>query len=235
MDYLEQWQHVERQLRNIQQISPLNGYIRDGIVKLDNWRSQSIRPLFIGKEAYGSGEWSITEHCMNQGPVEFCRKSPRSWPKTAHISYALQNGLLEYNAAIRNSVKVSESLRNIAFINVGKHGAAKQTPAQRLAALYKQNRTLLHEQISICQPNIIIGWSTLGLFESDKEFLSRFATGKSAKTVLNGVSSWHANGKLFISATHPSYFKIPAKQYVNNIIKSVKEQIEHIDQSLPVF
>ena len=235
MDYHQNWKLVESHLKTIQKIQPLNGYIRDGIVNLEKWQVQQIRPLFIGKEAHGKGEWSITDHCMNAKPAEFCRESPRSWPKTAAISYALQNGFLDYSQihSIRKAARVSESLRNIAFINVGKHGAATTTPPKRLSALYNQNRKLLHDQITLCQPNVIIGWNTLGLFETDRDFLSRFANNKIDTGRAGNVRSWMSNGRLFISTSHPAYFKTPTKQYVNDIVNAVKANIESIDQVFP--
>ena len=235
MTHQEKWADLNVRIKSAQKIEPLKGFVRDGVVNLEKWCSQSIHPLFIGKKAHGKDDWSITEHCMNARPVQFCRDSPRSWPKTAYISYALQHNFAEYNAAIRSSASVSEALRNIAFINVGKYGAGTQTPPKRLTDLYMQNRTFLHEQIELCQPNVIIGWNTLGLFENDKEFMKRFANGRGSRIMKNGVSSWAANGQIFVSAKHPAYFKIPAKRYIDSVVAAVKTHFDDLNHSLPVL
>ncbi|RYE91203.1 MAG: hypothetical protein EOO37_00960 [Cytophagaceae bacterium] len=185
MSYEQQWQGLEGQLKAIQKIGPFNGYIRDGIANLAQWQ-QEIRPLFIGKEAYGASEgphggYSITEAGLDKDPVRHCRESPRSWQKTAYIGHALQHGLLPYNAAIRHSKKVYEALRTVAFINVGKLGGETKTDPKKMKRLYAQNRLILHEQIALCQPNVIIGWNTLSHFENDSDFMSRFGERRSPK------------------------------------------------------
>ncbi|WP_157547485.1 hypothetical protein [Hymenobacter sp. DG25A] len=237
MSYLDKWANIEARLKNIQSLPPLSGYIRDGIVNIDNWQNQEIRPLFIGKEAYGDGGWSITEHALNENPAEFCRRAPSSWRKTSVISYALQNSLAAYSDIypIRNSNKVAESLRSIAFINVGKHGGGKTTSPQRLTDLYRQNRTLLHEQIALCQPNIIIGWNTLDLFEQDTDFVRQVGNTKNDNPKLGKVRSWSSDGKLFIATTHPAYFKIKTQDYVDGILNVVRANSTNINRGLPVF
>lgn len=237
MSYQENWADVEARLRSIQLIPPLSGYIRDGIVNMDNWQNQRVRPLFIGKEAYGENGYSITEHCMNTKPVKFCQESPRSWRKTSVISYALQNSFASYEEihSIRNSEKVAKSLRNIAFINVGKYGAGKTTPMQRLSELYRQNRSFLHEQIALCQPNIIIGWNTLHLFEQDPTFIQQLAGSRMINPKIGKVRSWHSTGMLFIATSHPAYFKIKMRDYVNDILDVVRINANSINYDLPVF
>lgn len=240
MSYEQQWQGLENQLKSIQKIEPFNGYIRDGIANLSQWQQQEIRPLFIGKEAYGASEgsdggYSITEHCMNQKPVAFCKESPRSWQKTAHIGYALQHGFASYNAAIRHKDEVYEALRTIAFINVGKLGGGKRTPPQHLTKLYNQNRALLHEQIALCQPNVIIGWNTLGLFMSDLAFEKRFGVEHTPRQKGEHISYWQADGRLLINAKHPSYFKIKPADYVNGIVNTVRENAGSLNIDKPVW
>lgn len=234
MHYQQQWQEIEKQLRSIQQIKPLSGYIRDGIVDVELWRNQTIRPLFIGKEAYGDGGWSITEHGLKNNPAEFCRKSPRSWRKVSYISYALQNNLLPYAnfQAVRHTDKVAESLRNIAFINVGKHGGARNTPATRLVKLYQQNRQFLHEQIELCQPNIIIGWNTLHLFESDTEFKARFGAKQVENPKIGNVRSWLAGNRLFIAANHPAS-RVAASSYVDTIVRIIQTHQHALEIKAP--
>jgi hypothetical protein len=240
MDYQKQCQELDTKIRSIQKIEPLNCYVKDGIVNIENWRKQTIRPLFIGKEAHGDGDgkstWSIT-NWMNEDPIDVCRSARHSWQKTAYIGYALQNGLAYFDdvPTIKNDNSVAEALRHIAFINVGKYGAETSTPWPRLNSMYAQNRSVLHEQIALYQPNVIIGWNTLSLFENDGDFTARFGKDKQTKPSIGGVDCWTSNGKLFISAYHPASFIMTQEAYVDGIVSAVRDHIEDIDLSLPIL
>jgi hypothetical protein len=236
MTYEQKHQELDRRIRSAQKLEPLGCYITDGIVDIDQWRKQAIRPLFIGKEAYEQGdrtEWSASEELKNN-PREACRASPRTWKTTAYVSYALQHGLTEYDKLpdIAEDEAVVKSLNSIAFINVGKCGAETQTPWERLDSLYRQNSKLLHDQIEFFQPNIVIGWSTLRLFQADASFTSRFGSNE-AKSNQDAVDSWVSNGVLYVDAYHPVYFRVSQSRYVNSIVEAVKTHINAIDKSLP--
>ena len=245
MSYEQQCQQLEEKIKSIQSIPPFDHYTLDGIVNIDQWREQAIRPLFIGKEphgeAYGQDVWSM-RNWLNKNPKEdACAATPHTWPKTAYISFSLQNGMMDYDDIpfLDDDVRIAEALRAIAFINIGKYTAKSTTPSNRLASLYQQNRKLLHEQIAFIQPNIMIGWNTMGHLKSDTEFMQHFAPNPSQENTYGSgtrcaVTSWYTCGKLFIDAQHPgsrtSYYS-----YIDNIISAVKTNIQHIDQSLPLI
>ncbi len=237
MDYQKQCQDLDARIKSIQRIEPMKCYVRDGIVNIEKWRNQTLRPLFIGKEAHGEGfgesSWSIT-NWIDKYPADVCRDSPRSWQKTAYTSHALQNAFMDYDdmPRIRDDKQVAESLRNIAFINIGKFAADTSTPHSRLQKLYAQNRQIIHEQIGLYKPNVIIGWGTMGLLERDQDFVNLFANERTPTIKHNAVNSWVANGILFISAYHPSYFRISPERYVNSINDVVRKQIDKIDLTL---
>ena len=240
MDYQEHCQELDTKIRSIQKMEPFGCYTLDGIVNVENWRKQQIRPLFIGKEPHGTGYdqevWSMA-NWLNENPKEdACDATPHTWPKTAYISYALQNGFAQYDDMphINQDKKIAEALRHIAFINVGKYTAETTTPWPRLNELYRQNRNVLHDQIEMLQPNVIVGWNTLGLFENDEEFMSRFALEKSDSANHDIIDSWTSGGKLFISAYHPGS-RTSFVRYVDSIVTAVKEHIEDIDLSLPTL
>ena len=238
MTYEQKRWELDQRIRSTQKLEPLSCYITDGIVDIEQWQKQAIRPLFIGKEAYEHGdrtEWSANKE-LKKDPWEACRASPRTWRTTAYVTYALQHDLAEYDnlPEISEDEEVKKSLHSIAFINVGKYGAETQTPWERLNSLYSQNKNLLHDQIELFQPNVVIGWSTLGFFQADDSFISRFGSNET-KSSQDAVDSWVANGLLYIDAYHPVYFKVSQKRYVDSIISAVKEHQHSIDLSLPVF
>ncbi len=240
MNYKEKVQAIDIKLRSLQKIAPLNVYVKDGIVNIEQWQKQSIRPLFIGKEAHGDGfnqkEWSITSW-IDKDPNEVCRSARHSWQKTAYVSHALQHNFIDYDDIpyIRDDKRIAESLRSIAFVNVGKYGAETTTPWRRLDSLYKQNRVALHDQIEFYQPNVIVGWSTLPFFEKDADFSMRFGKNVEAKQQGGSVDCWLSNGRLFIDAYHPASYKITQQKYVDDIVRAVKVNVGSLDQTLPTF
>jgi hypothetical protein len=249
MSYTEQWKKLEAELKALPRFG--KGYVRDGIVSLADWRNQKIRPLFIGKESHGGDGankkpddafyWSITEHTLF-GAGEKAKtvgtkleKALRpSWAKTSYISYALQHDCAPYSRIhpIRHTRAITQALHNIAFINVGKQVGDKTTSPSRLVELYKRNGDFLHQQISICQPNVIIGWNTLGLFEQDPKFLTCFSGRKSKTHLFDGIRNWLIDGKLFIAAGHPAA-RISSKKYVDSIVSIVRNHRDVLDTRLP--
>ena len=100
MNYEKRSQELDMKIRSIQEMAPLDCYIADGVVNIERWRKQQVRPLFIGKEAYEKGDrnhWSINTW-LNDKPQEACNASPRTWQTTAYVSYALQNGISDYDS-----------------------------------------------------------------------------------------------------------------------------------------
>lgn len=237
MTYEQKYQELDQRIRSVQRLAPLQCRIRDGIVAVERWRLQDIRPLFIGKEAYeksGSTSWAIHD-LLNNAPQALCfARSHRTWQTTAYVSFGLQNGLMPFRQMprIQNDSSLIDALRSIAFINVGKYGAKITTPWQRLHDLYRQNRTVLQEQIELFQPNVLIGWSTLGLFQNDTGFANRLID-EQQRTSQDAVDSWVVNGKLYIDAYHPVYRGVNRERYVNSIMAAVKEHKDSIDFSLP--
>lgn len=242
MNFSEQCQKLDARIRSCQVIEPFGCYVTDGIVNLDKWRLQKIRPLFIGKEAHGDGFgnplWSIV-NWLDKDPAEVCYESPYSWHKTAYISYSLQNHFIPDSQIpwIRDDESVAEALRTIAFINIGKYTAETTIPWNRLASLYAQNSLVLHDQIELYQPNVIIGWNTLSLFENDSVFTNRFAESSISTQHQEFTQSWLSNGKLFISAYHPAsrVAGLTRTRYIDDIVNTVKENYDSIDVSLPLL
>lgn len=249
MSYAEQWKKLEAELKAMPKFG--KGYVRDGIVSLDDWQNQKIRPLFIGKESHGGDGankkpedafyWSMTEHTLF-GAGEKAKtvgtkleKALRpSWAKTSYISYALQHDCAPYSRLhpIRHARAITQALHNIAFINVGKQVGDKTTSPSRLAELYKRNGGFLHQQILICQPNIIIGWNTLGLFEKDLKFLACFSGEKVRNPPVDGVENWLIDGKLFIATGHPAA-RVSSQKYVDTVVSIVRNNQDALDTKLP--
>ncbi|RAK65184.1 hypothetical protein DLM85_16740 [Hymenobacter edaphi] len=91
----------------------------------------------------------------------------------------------------------------------------------------------MHEQIALCQPNIIIGWNTLSYFEKDSDFLKKIGLPSGPRQSLGSVDYWFAGSKLFIDTYHPASFKIKQQQYVGDILQVVKINQNALNLDLP--
>ena len=79
MDRAEAYRReVEMLFRTWKEKNPLDGmdhqhgiFIRDGVVCPERWFSQTVRPLFLLKEAYhGDGDWDlIADHLLTEGKI----------------------------------------------------------------------------------------------------------------------------------------------------------------------
>lgn len=249
MSYAEQWEKLEAKLKALPKFG--KGYVRDGIVSMNDWQNQEIRPLFIGKESHGGDGankkpedafyWSMTEHTLfgagekaKTAGTKLEKALRPSWAKTSYISYALQHDCALYSQLhpIRHTRAITQALHNIAFINVGKQVGDKTTSPSRLTELYKRNGDFLHQQVLICQPNVIIGWNTLGLFEKDPNFLARFSGKRIQNLPVDGVENWLIDGKLFIAAGHPAA-RVSSQKYVDTVVSIVRNHRDALDKQLP--
>ena len=144
MDYQEHCQELDTKIRSIQKMEPFGCYTLDGIVNVENWRKQQIRPLFIGKEPHGTGYdqevWSMA-NWLNENPKEdACDATPHTWPKTAYISYALQNGFAQYDdmPRIDQDKKIAEAAIN--------HDKEDFQTIKRLMVAYLEKLILIKEE-----------------------------------------------------------------------------------------
>jgi len=80
MTYEQQCQELDKRIRSIQKIAPFECYIQDGIVNIERWRKQEVRPLFIGKEGDEKGDTTETSanKWLNDTPGNACWASPRT-------------------------------------------------------------------------------------------------------------------------------------------------------------
>jgi hypothetical protein len=239
MTYEQKCQELDQRIRSIQMIEPFDCYTQDGIINVERWKNQQIRPLFIGKEGYELGERkeSSVTTWLNDTPEDACRASPRTWQTIAYTSFGLQNAFMPFERMpwIHEDDRIIDSLRTIAFINVGKYGAEKTTSWGRLNGLYQQNSHVLHDQIELFQPNVVIGWNTLDFFERDPNFMSRFSGVPRVRQTQGAVDYWVAEGRLFSFANHPAYLRIKQQNFVDSILDTVRASLPELNQKLPTL
>lgn len=188
-------------------------FVRDGIVDEQIFLTATPKILFIAKEPNNP----------DQKPGDF-----RDWWKDeiaytfsyrlAEWSYGLLNNFPQYDDIWTNKGSAHKAIKHIAFMNIKKNGGTGNSEYNRMMEHLTNNFDLLHRQIEIISPDIII-------------------TGTSRKELRNGLfpqTVWknsgydiaigrHNNAKV-IDFYHPSSRTAPAAAYslLQNIILSDK-------------
>lgn len=136
--------------------------IYDGIGNIEEYLLSKPRIACILKEPYDEivngqaqgGDWSIVRDCF--------MKKDQNWPiltwqRIIYTVYALRNNLkyteIDY---IRDDHSIGEVLRSIAWINLNKMPAQKQSDQTYIENFKKYWKDIVKEQLRIYSPNVIL-------------------------------------------------------------------------------
>jgi len=186
-------------------------FIKDGIVDESKYNKASTKILFIAKEPNNPNqdEWDFRKWW--QQPIKYTFSK-----RIADWSYGILNNFPQYDEIRKNEENTLEAIRSISFMNIKKSGGGGNSEYNRIAEHLEKNFELLHNQIDIISPDIIItgtSWKELrhGLFPNVKWINSGYdiAIGK------------HKNSKV-IDFYHPSSRNAPSAAYslLQNVINS---------------
>lgn len=187
--------------------------ILDGIINEDLYNKASYKILWLLKEPYdlgdGKGGWDLREG-INKEPDVYAK-----YKTLKNISIVTSSILNNQSYDEVDKVNAPQILKQIAYINVSKLPGGTQSKYPELENYYKQNESILQEQIKYCDPDIIIGGSVLYLY------LNTFNLKWEEADPLHEMarSYFMKNGKLFIDAYHPSQITISEQKYCDGIKK----------------
>lgn len=186
--------------------------ILDGIVNINEYCKAKKKILWILKEPYddinaegkpNGGGWSLSS-LISENPQHMATTS-NVFKRIAYISFGVLNNTewkkMDY---IQNDSSIAESLKSIAYINVGKMPNLSKTPDDRLKEIYSTWKEILFEQIKTYEAAIIIFGNTFKVFAEDI-----FPDGVSNHKIISRkgkdfVGVYNYNGSILIDAYHPS-------------------------------
>ena len=200
--------------------------ITDGAVDPARYLASSPRTLWILKEPWEAleadeqgGDWSVTRTLIPRLISEGRISSSITYRRMAYVTYSVLNGYRTY-AEIPftwQDAAVAESLRTIAYINVSKFPGRSRSVATQIEAAYQQNREILKWQVETFDPQVIIAGNILPLFFRD------FALTHEEMQHAKSVDYAHKDGRLYINAYHPSYWRCKEENYVNDITAVIRQ------------
>ena len=202
--------------------------ITDGIVDIELYSKAHLKILWILKEPYDTeedgvpagGGWSLTQDVIGRWDFHLrIKRTQSTWHPIIYISYGLLNGFMPFEAMdkIANNPEMVKILRNIAAINVKKLPGLTRTPDfSAISDAYTKHKDILLQQLSVYNPDVIIGASTMPLFYNDLD-IDRSKIQKAG--CINYIVK---NKKIYIDAYHPAQTTVQRSQYVNDIITTIK-------------
>ena len=166
MDRAEAYRReVEMLFRTWKEKNPLDGmdhqhgiFIRDGVVCPERWFSQTVRPLFLLKEAYhGDGDWDlIADHLLTEGKIGRHTIWKRISQWTRGLMLTTEDCLYPYADEAADHVFGNPYLRQAAVVNVKKSGGEKVSDYKEIQRYAEYDRRELRREIELIDPTVIV-------------------------------------------------------------------------------
>lgn len=180
--------------------------ITDGIVDTETYIKSFPKVLWILKEPYdkdndGDCRWSLAKLLGDKETfIKAGLHKNKTWLPIIYSSYAIHNGMIPWDwiGYPDKDPEVIDALKNIAIINILKIPGATTTSPTKLKVGYNNHKEILLRQISIYNPEIIIGGNTLWHFYKD------LCLDKGEYNSDYEHDFWLKNGKVYIHCLHTS-------------------------------
>lgn len=202
--------------------------IYDGIVDIPSYINSPIKIMWVLKEPYEEkdgkgGGWKLGEDLLDKKKRNevILRKLPAMQVMTYIIYGVFYNKLFEEMKKIRQEPEMSEVLTHIAWINLSKMPSYTYTHSKSdsLRNEYNTWKNILLDQIHNYKSDVILFGNTFNYFKND--IIDKNVTIKKGEN----INYFIKNKQLFIDAYHPNQRNLKRKVYVNEIIKTIKENI----------
>ena len=198
--------------------------ITDGVCDFEAYLFSKPKIMWILKEPYDEftksgkpkgGDYSISDAIKNAD----LKNTSVTWKRMAQITHNILTG---ENATISDlsEEQMRLALSKIAYINVSKMPAQKQTSQSQLKEKYEIWKETLLMQIDLYSPDIIIFGYTFGLFSDDLSVTGDF----DYKDKDGWTNIYKKDGRLLVDTYHPAntqpyeYFDYPTA-----VVKSIQK------------
>jgi hypothetical protein len=201
--------------------------ITDGIVNIEKYIGSKYKICWVLKEPYDEddgtgGGWSLTRDVLAK--EDFSQGGSPTWQPMIYVTYSLLNNFIPYSEmdSINDDPEMSNILKHIAFININKMPAFHRSNDNDISKKYVSWRPLLHWQLKIYNPQIIIFGNTFQHFKKDLNIRDSEIKNR------NYVDYVVRDKKIYAHAYHPAQTQISREDYVQGIINVVKMNVEKI-------
>lgn len=208
-----------------------NTLITDGIVNVKEYYSSPIKIMWVLKEPYGVGNYSIVNDLDINRAEGKKHDSPRTWDPICYASYGIQNNfkLFQEIGSFATNPDIRRALKKIAYINVKKLPGLSKSNNREIQRTYQRDKNILLKQIETYNPDVVIGGNTLAYFKNDFQLNDEHRLSSDESTIYR--QRWVVDRKLFIHAHHPMTFRVSQKAYVDDLIGTASSWYKQIDGS----
>lgn len=213
-------QQIDNQLKRFENAIGEEIFVRDGIVNVAEYLKAPIKVLWILKEANSpKNELDDMRPCLATLYDSDTDKIHSDWVKTWRPIARCVYGIFENkNFATIENVEENESgilkhIKKIAHINVKKCAGGASAVSKEIQNFYIKHKSLLHEQIEIINPDIMIFGGTFGYFADYFE---------NKEKVQESIPVYKFKNKLLIDIYHPNNRTMKQEIYCDSIINAVK-------------
>lgn len=172
------------------------GFIKDGIIDNDRWRSADPKVLFLLKEARhgGAGTWDLRKHLRESAP------KTATWRNAAYWCYAIDHikrgrlpGLPFPSERKAEYLKAVEALRCSAIINIKKSNGQSSSSHGDIEWYARKDKQFIQRQIELIAPDVVICGYTWRYVEDWWP----------VRPLFDGV--YRTGHRVFVNFWHPSY------------------------------
>ena len=142
-----------------EQETPYGGFIRDGIINLENWKKQKVRICFILNEAGGYNDLEkfpngadLAADWNERGSFSTFMFKLAVWTKAIQDSFVAP---ITYNKQEVMKIR-DELIRSIAIVNIKKTDGQKRSNFEILQRFASEDAEELKRELELVNPNIII-------------------------------------------------------------------------------
>jgi hypothetical protein len=204
----------------------------DGIINIEKYIESPIKILWILKEINDTDGYNQREVFNDlveqvQNTKSLSNSNRKYWWPTMdpiiYISFQILNGFLKWEDVdyIQDNYKMVEVLQQISYINIKKAPGGAVSNSDELNDAYNLGKEIIHKQIELINPDVIIGGNTLGYLIEDYKLSEFKVAGK------NNINYAIKDDRLFINSYHPQYLSRQNEnykgEYINEIVNIVKE------------
>lgn len=185
--------------------------IVDGLVNIGEFFNSKFKILWILKEARDiednkSEGYDLVKDLNEKRADGKNRTSWQTFDKIIYTTYAIENNLNTFDeiGIHASNPKIASYLRKIAYINIQKLAATKNSKNDAISNQMLQHKDILKKQILTINPKIIINCSK--------------------QNVINIFSEAEIENIKIIDSNHPSYWVEKSSKFTNKILDKLKSK-----------
>ena len=203
----------------------------DGVSNIEGYCKSSPRIMWILKQPYDDfkdgkpfgGGWDVYGAFNNNDA-----SANKTWQPIVYTTVGIREHKLWKDIPYtRDDKSIVEVLKDIAYINVDKMPGDTTTRAAEQVKAYENWKSIIEEQISLYDPQVICFANTFWLFKKDWDIDEKTEYESIPLGNDKNMLVYHKDGRLCLDTYHPVQSVVTRDHYVDAIIKVVNSHFRN--------